>query len=173
MAGQPTIWSGYWAAATLAPLMPQPGIAGPFGAGQGSAIISASSFPLDLAGFQALIDQVSGEFDQAAARAGYVVPIPSTATSAYVVAQRVARQGAVSEAFRIIYTGPDQKFVDRYETAYQNALKAIEKGDRPLPGAPQDSSAKGRLLPIWSGIASSIITATVGYSTDLDIPNDF
>lgn len=165
MAGQPSTWTGYWAAATVVGLMP-------VAAGVGSNLITPTSYPLDLADFQTIIDEVSAEFDQAAAKAGYSVPIPSTATSAYTSAQRIVRQGSFSEALRAFLT-IDPKRVDPYTTAYQAALKAVAGGDLPLPGAPYDPSATNRLLPIWDGVASAVFTPTMGSVEGLDIPTDF
>lgn len=154
--------AGYWVASDLAGYVVQPV--------RGSAFVTGSSNPVNLVRFQEIIDEVSAEFDQAAAKAGYQVPIASTA-SAYMVARAVVRDGAVADVLRIAYTGPDQKYVDRFETAFQNALKAIEQGDRPLLGAATDTG--DGLVPVWSGVSSGVITATMGYPMDLGIPNDF
>lgn len=163
MAGQPTSppYTGYWAATALAPFLVRPIAA--------SMMVTASSAPLDLLNFQTMIDQKSGEFDQAAARAGYAVPIPPTATQGFQVAMRVTRDGAIADALRLIYTGPDQKYVDRYEQAFQNALKEIIAGNRTIPGAAE----VGGPMPKWSGIGSQIMSATIGFPNDLMIPTDF
>lgn len=166
MAGQPSYFTGYWPATALAPLLPRSVIA--------SSIVTASSVPVDLAALQTIIDLRSGEFDQAAVKAGYITPIPTTATQGYLVAQRVVRDGVVADAMRTIgWASADAKKPKDYEDAFQNALKAIQAGDRPIPNAPADPSAGGRVLPIWSGIPSPIMNATMGYARDLSLPNDF
>lgn len=157
--------AGYWQASALAPFLVRPN--------QASVLIGASSLPLNLGLFQTLIDERSAEFDQAAAKAGYSVPIPSTA-SAYIVAQRIVRDGATADALRIIYTGPDPKYIDRFQAAYDNALAAIASDDRPLPGAPTDSTGSGRLFAVSAGgAASAVFTAVMGAPQDLGIPTDF
>lgn len=161
----PSDANGYWNATELARYVVRPN--------QGSTLVHASSLPLTFVEFQEIIVQKSGEFDQAAAKAGYLVPIPTTATWAYEVARSVTRNGAVADALRIVYTGPDQKYVDRFQVMFDNALKAIEQGDRPLQGAPPDPAADGRLFPAYAGIASPVLNATMGYPQDLGIPNDF
>jgi hypothetical protein len=160
VSGQPTTYTGYWAATALAPFLVRPIAA--------SVMVTASSNPLDLFNFQEMIDEVSAEFDQSAAKAGYTVPIPSTATQAFKVALRVTRQGAVADALRLIYTGPDQKYVDRYEAAFQAALKAILAGDLPLPGAGES----GGPIPVWAGVASSMFFASMGIALT-GRPQDF
>lgn len=156
--------AGYWQASVLAPYLVRPN--------QASVLITASSLPLNLGLFQKLIDERSAEFDQAAAKAGYSIPIGSTA-SAYLTAQRVVREGATADALRIIYTGPDPKYVDRFQAAYDAALKAIADGDRPLPGASTDPAGTGRLLPVSAGGSPSpYISATMGYP-ELGGPTDF
>lgn len=162
MPDQPTSYTGYWAATALAPFLPRPI--------QASVMITASSNPVDLSRFQVIIDEKSTEFDQAAAKGGYGVPVSTTATAAYSVAQRIVRDGAAADALRLINTGPDQKYVDRYEAAFQAALKAIAAGDRPLVGAAEAGS--GAPMPLWKGVSSSIIVPSMGFSLS-DRPTDF
>lgn len=155
---------GYWAASDLAQYVVRPNLA--------SVLITASSVPINLTLFQEFINERSGEFDQAAARSGYLVPVPSTATQGFLVAKRVVRDGAIADVLRTWPSG-DPKASDRFQAAYDAALKAIEQGDRPLPNAPADPTGGGRLLPVYGGYASAVITATMGYPQDLAIPNDF
>lgn len=154
--------AGYWVASDLAQYVVRPNM--------GSVLITPSSIPVNLQQFQEIIDEVSGQFDQAAHKGGYAIPVSSSA-SAYVTVRGIVRQGAVADVLRIVYTGPDSKYIDRFQTAFDNALKAIEQGDRPLPGAAAD--AGGGVVPIWSGIASPVMNATMGFPQDLGIPNDF
>jgi hypothetical protein len=156
--------AGYWVPSVLAQLLPQPIV--------GSALVGASTLPINLTSFQIIIDENSAKFDMAAAKAGYVIPIPSTA-SGYIAAQAVTRDGITADLLRIVYTGPDSHYIDRFQQAFDAALKAIEQGDRPLPGAPPDPAADGRLLPVWVGVPSKVISGTYGYPQDLGIPNDF
>jgi hypothetical protein len=156
---------GYWAASDLAQYVVRPNLA--------SVVITATSIPINLVQFQELIDERSGEFDQAAAKSGYLVPVPTGATQGFLVARRVTRDGAVADVLRQWPSG-DPKIAERYQRAFEAALKAIEQGDRPLPNAPADPTGGGRLLPVFGGgNASAVITATMGYPMDLGIPNDF
>lgn len=154
---------GYWAASELAELAPRPG----------NMQILASSLPLGATNFQAMIAIVSAEFDAAAAKAGKIVPIPTTAAEAYLIAQGVVQNGALAKAFERVYTGPDSKFVDRYRVAYQTAIEAIGEGNMALPGAPDDPGQTTRLLVQSAGIASPMFTATMGTPRDLGTPYTF
>lgn len=166
MADQPATWTGYWPASVLAPLLPRPNVA--------SQSITPSSTPVDMFGLQQIIDLRSGEFDQAAAKAGYVTPVASTSAQGFQVARRIVRDGVIADAMRIVgWSGNDPKKAADYEKSFQAALKALEQGDRPLPAAPQDPGTSGRVLPIWSGIASPIMNASIGFARDLEIPTDF
>lgn len=156
--------AGYWSASDVAQYIVRPNL--------GSTIVGPSTLPVNFGQLQVIADENSALFDQAAAKAGYVVPIPSTA-SGYLVARNVVRNGITADLLRIVYTGPDQKYVDRFQAMFDAALKAIEAGDRPIQGAPADPAADGRLFPIYDGAASAIIMATMGYPQDLGIPNDF
>lgn len=156
---------GYWVATDLAQYVVQPII--------GSYIVTPTSFPINASQFQEIINEVSAEFDMAAAKAGFSTPIPTTASAAYLAAKAIVRDGATADVLRVVYTGPDQKYVDRFQTAFDNALKAIAAGDLPLPGAPPDPGADGRLFPIFSGIASTVLNPSMGYPQDLAVPNDF
>lgn len=156
---------GYWVSTDLAQYVVQPIL--------GSYIVTPTSFPVNASQFQEIINEVSAKFDMACAKAGFQVPIPTTATQAYLGAKAIVRDGCIADVLRVVYTGPDQKYVDRYQAMFDAALKAIEAGDRPLPGAPPDAAGDGRLLPIWSGIASAVLNATIGYPQDLGIPDDF
>lgn len=162
MANQPTAFTGYWAATALAPFLNRPIV--------GSYLVGPSTLPLQLDGFQEMIDERSAEFDQAAFKAGYGVPIPSTATGPFLVAKRVVRLGAVADALAMVYTGPDPKSIDRFQTAFDNALKLIAAGTMPIPGAPDSGSAGPE--PIWSGISSAMFNASMG-AAQTGLPNDF
>lgn len=156
---------GYWVATDLAQYIVQPIT--------GSYLVTASSNPINASQFQEIIDEKSAQFDQAAAKAGFLVPIPTSASQAWRVAKKVVRDGATADLLRIVYTGPDQKYVDRFETSYQVALAAIAAGDMPIPAAPPDPAADGRLFPLSAGIASPIFNATMGIPNDLGFVTDF
>lgn len=156
---------GYWVATDLAQYLPQPVI--------GSYLVTASSFPVNASQFQEIVNEVSAEFDMAAAKAGFITPIPTTAAAAYLAVKAIVRDGATADLLRIIYTGPNSKYADSYQAAFDKAMAAISAGDLPLPGAPPDPAADGRLLPIYSGIASTVLNPSMGYPRDLAVPNDF
>lgn len=157
---------GYWVASDLAQYVVRPNL--------GSMLIGPSTIPVNYGQFQEIINEVSAQFDMAAAKAGFVVPIPTTATQAYTAVKGITRCGITADVLRIVYTGPDQKYVDRFQAAFDAALRAVAAGDRPLPGAPNDPAADGRLLPISQGVASPVFTATAGFPQDLGpAPNDY
>lgn len=162
MAGQPTSPPprGYWIPTALAPFFVQPLL--------GSYIVGASTFPVDLYNLEEMIAERSAEFDQAAMKSGYAVPVPTTATHSFLVAKRVVRDGVQADVLRQVYTGPDPKYVDRYEKAYQDALKAIATGTMALVDAGDSAS----VAPVWSGVPSAQMTATIGAAGRL-IPTDF
>jgi hypothetical protein len=156
---------GYWDASDLAQYAPRPNLA--------SVMVTASSVPVNLGQLQELIEERSGEFDQAAAKAGYLVPIPTTASQGYMVARRVVRDGTLADLMRTWPTG-DPKSADRYQAAFDKAMTAIEQGDRPIPNAPTDPTGGGRLLPVaGGGWATPVITASLGGPANLSIPNDW
>lgn len=155
-------YGGYWAASDLAELAPRPG----------NMALLASALPLGATTFQTMIGLVSAGFDAAAAKVGKVVPIPTTATQAYLIAQNVVREGALAMAFERVYTGPDPKFIDRFKLAYDTAIAAIGNGTMVLPGAADDTSQSSRLLVRSNGVASRVFTASMGY-TDAGGAADF
>lgn len=143
--------AGYWAASTLARLMPQPV--------QGIEVIGASTAPVNFGDFDTYISQRGAEFDGSAAKAGYAVPIPSTASS-YPYVQMIVGLGARADALDEIYSGKSSK-ADVYRSAYEMALARIASGEVPLL-APKDTSQIGRQLPRGGGVASAIFTASMG-----------
>lgn len=167
MADQPATWSGYWPASVLIALLPRP-------QSPSAPIIGPTSLPLDSFGLQTIIDLRSVEFDQAAAKAGYMTPVASAAVQGFAVARRIVRDGVTADAMKIMgWAQSDPKKAADYETAFQNALKKVEQGDRPLPNTPQDPGTSGRVLPIWRGVPSPVFNGSMGYAADLSIPNDF
>lgn len=157
---------GYWAAQDAALLFPQ--------AIPGQVLISATSNPVNLSVLQTIISLKSVEFDAAAAKAGYLTPIASTATQAWAAAQAVTIDGIRADALEQIYSTQNTPptYVDRYRKAYDAALKAIKEAERPLTGAAADTSQNGRILPRFNDNGTSIITASMGVGA-LGFPKDF
>jgi hypothetical protein len=157
---------GYWDASDLAQYVMRANMA--------TYLIGPSTVPMNDVQFAQIILDNSLRFDQAAAKSGYLVPIPSVATAGFGLARAIVRNGCTADALRIINTGLDPKYADRYQTMFDQALKVIEVGDRPIPGAPPDPSADNRLLAAFGGgNPSAVITATMGYPQDLGIPCDW
>lgn len=148
----------YWVASSLARLMPQ--------AVQGIEVIGANTQPVNLTDFDVYISQRGAEFDSAAAKAGYAVPIASTASS-YPFVQMIVGLGARADALDEIYSGKSDK-ADTYRSAYELALARISAGELPLL-APPDTSGGGRQLPRGGGIVTPVITASMGAPQSLSL----
>lgn len=152
---------GYWSASALAAEFPQPV--------QGIEVVGASTNPVNFGGLSSYIDQNGAEFDSAAAKGGYAVPIPQTA-SAYPFVQMIVGMGARAQALEEIY-GPDSRIVVRLYAAYESALERIANGDLPLL-APRDTSETGRVLPRSGATVTPRIVASMG-AGGRGFPTDF
>jgi hypothetical protein len=130
--------SPYLSASELAVILPQ------------GASIGASTSPLTLGEVGTINAQVAAEVDGYLAAAGMIVPISTTATSAYAQVQRIVMQGAAAQVLDILFPnlgGGDTTLASDYRNAYEKALKMIADKKLALPGASQDTSEAGRSLP--------------------------
>jgi len=154
----------YLAASELALLLP----AGPS--------LGASTMPLTLGETGSVIAEISAELDGAAAKAGYAVPISSTATSAFAQLQHWCRLGAGAQVLGIIYPnlggpGGQLTLASTYRAAYEQALKMLRKGEVVLVGAGTDTSGEGRELP--RSYSTSNPVATVGVLPTIDMDREW
>lgn len=142
----------------------------------GGPTIGASTRPLMLGEVGSVIAQISGELDGAAAKAGYAVPISSTATVAFAQMQHWTHMGAGAQVLAIIFPnmgGPGGRaaIADVYRKAYEDALKALRKGETALVGAAEDTAGGARELP--RSYSESNPAATVGVIPTIDMDRVF
>jgi len=138
--------------------------------------IGANTAPLTLGETGSIIAEISAELDGAAAKAGYVVPVSSAATSAFAQMQHWCRLGAGAQVLGIIYPnlggpGGQVTLASSYQAAYQAALAMLRKGDVLLVGAPEDTTGAGREFP--RSYSTSNPTATVGVSPTIDMDREW
>jgi hypothetical protein len=134
--------------------------------------IGASTRPVNVGETGSVIAEIEAELDGAAAKAGYAVPISTSATVAFAQMQHWARMGAGAAVLDIIFpsiSGPGGgvTVADHYRQAYQDALRALRRGETVLIGAAEDPSGAGRELP--RSYSTSHPGATVGVEAQIDI----
>lgn len=135
--------------------------------------IGTNTSPLTLGEVASVIVEISAELDAAAAARGYVVPVGTSATSAYAQMQRWAKLGAGAQILGVLFpnlpgqTGGRTTLASEYRQSYQDALKALRKGDIPLVGATEDATSTVRELP--RSYSSSNPVATVGVEPTIDM----
>lgn len=115
--------------------------------------VTATSTP-DYTAAQSFINGISAELDSAAAKAGYVTPISSTASYAYGLMQNFVGYGAAWRVLSVMMPnqgGPKDKVAlsEQYHDAYVTALAGLRDGSISLIGAPEEGGGtnQGRLLP--------------------------
>lgn len=121
--------------------------------------IGTNTDPFTLGEVASVIYRVGANFDAAAAAAGYAVPLapPASAgaTQAWAQAQQIVLDGAAAIVLGVIFPnmtgggrGGDRVTVaDRYQKAYDDALKMLRDGNLPLVGAPTSTGEEARELP--------------------------
>lgn len=129
--------------------------------------VTPTSTP-DFTSAQAFINGISAELDSAAAHAGYVTPISSTASYAYGLMQNFVGYGAAWRVLSVMMPnqgGPKDKveLSSVYRDAFLRALAGLEDGSISLIGAPEEGGGtnQGRLLP------RSYYTSNPGASTGI------
>ena len=140
--------SGYWIASDLSLMLPQPV--------QGVPMVSATSRPVNMTGFQSIIDQISAQVDSAIAAAGYGAPIPS-GVLAHDYIRFVTTLGS---RWRVLIDMGSASAGKHDQEAYYRELDLIREGIVPLVGAPPGGGAGGRVLPRWGGVPSGIFSPT-------------
>lgn len=138
--------------------------------------IGASTMPLTLGETGSVIAEISAELNGAAAKAGYAVPISSTATAAWAQMQHWTRMGAGAQVLGIIFPnlggpGGQTTLAKTYREAYDAALKMLRKGEVVLVGAAEDATGQGRELP--RSYSTSNPAATVGVAPAIDMDSIF
>jgi hypothetical protein len=117
------------------------------------ATIGDTTYPLNLGEVASICDEVSAELDGAVSAAGYTVPIGTAAPLALSQMKRWTKFGAGAIVMETLLPnvggvgGKSSPIADRWQTAYDNAIKAIEDGKFALPGVAKDSGETGRALP--------------------------
>lgn len=108
----------------------------------------------DLTGAMSFINGISAELDSAAAHAGYVTPISSTASYAYGLMQNYTVYGAGWRVLSVMMPnqgGPKDtvQLSSVYRDAYERALEGIRDGTISLIGAEETGGGtnQGRILP--------------------------
>lgn len=119
---------------------------------QSAGTFTGSSMPLSVGAVASLLEEFSLTVDGAAAAAGYAVPVSSTATSAFAQMGQIVRHGAAWEVLRTIFPGQSGQgdrasVADDYRIAYENAVRALRRGELALVGAASSSGDGGRVLP--------------------------
>jgi hypothetical protein len=114
--------------------------------------IGTDTSPLSLGRVASIIEMVSAEVDAAAAGAGYVIPIPTTATTAWLLVRRAVADGAAWRALTVVYPGmggPGDRasIASEYRGQYLAFLRGLSAGELKLPGIDADAGTGGRELP--------------------------
>lgn len=126
--------------------------------------LTGSSRPLTLYEVATIIDRVSIELDTAAAAAGYLVPVSTTATQAYGQMQLYTSWGAACRTLQLIFPGGGQSAEMPLAADYCNDYKAVLDRLRTkteiLVGAASDPSETSRELA--RSLSTSDPTATAG-----------
>lgn len=113
--------------------------------------VTGSSNPITIGEVASAVERVSAQLDGAAARAGYSVPIPSTATTAWRQMEQHTIEGAGCFVLRSFFPniggpGDNTSLSGEYCQAFRDALAAIGDGTEVLIGAPEDTTEGARLL---------------------------
>lgn len=150
----------YWDASSLAQEFPQPV--------QGYEVVGASTSPVNFGGLSSYIAQAAAEFDSTVAGAGYVAPIPTTASS-YSYAQMVVGMGARAMALWEIYPSDNAK-ANRLYQSYKDALKSIS--DKTVILLSPIDTTYGNKLSRYGQTMPPMIVASMGLQ-GRGLPRDF
>jgi hypothetical protein len=116
----------------------------------GATELSASSRPLALGEVATICERVSVELDTAAAIAGYLTPIPTTATQAFGQMALYNSWGAACRTLQIIFPGGGQSaempLAQDYCNDFRSVLDRLRMKQEILVGAPPDPSETSREL---------------------------
>jgi hypothetical protein len=130
--------SPYLAATELTMILPQ------------GATVGASTLPLNLGEVASMVVEVGEEVDGYLAAQGHTVPV-GTALAGFPAVQRIVKNGVAAEVLSILLPnvgGPGGRSpADRFQKAYDDALKALKNGDMIIVGLGDDTGETGRALP--------------------------
>jgi len=129
------------------------------------ATLTGSSRPLNMGEVATIIERVSVELDTAAAVAGYLTPIPTTATAAYGQMALYTSWGAACRTLQVIFPGggnsAEMPLAQDYCNDFRAVLDRLRASDEILVGAPPDPSEAGRELARSLSISDPTATAGV------------
>src|SRR6266542_1839593 len=112
--------------------------------------ITASSVPMNIAEVATICERVSIELDSAAAIAGYVVPVPASASQAYAQMALYNGWGAACLTLRTMFPGGAQgaemPLAKDYCADYTAVLQRLREGTEVLIGEPPDTGETTREL---------------------------
>lgn len=127
--------------------------------------ITGSSRPMTIDEVATICERVSDELNGAAAGAGYVTPIPTTATQAYAQMVLYNLYGAACFTLKTIFPGGapggEMLLANDYCAQYQNTLAMLIDGKVPLIGAPTDPTEGTRVLPRSLSVSFPLATSGV------------
>lgn len=137
--------------------------------------VTGSSRPMTIDEVATVAERISDELNAAAAAAGYLVPIPTTATQAYAQMALWTLYGANCRTLRTIFPGGapggELLLANDYCTQYQAVLANLMDGSMILPGAPPDPSEANRVLA--RSLSVSDPTATSGVQAQAQVGMKF
>jgi hypothetical protein len=137
--------------------------------------LTGSSRPLNMGEVATICERVSIELDTAAAIAGYLTPIPTTATQAYGQMALYNSWGAACRTLQVIFPGGGNSAAMPLAQDYCNDFKAvldrIRQSAEILVGAPTDPSETARDLP--RSLSTSDPTATSGVQAQSQVGMKF
>ena len=125
--------------------------------------LTGSSRPLNIGEVATICERVSIELDTAAAVAGYLTPVPTTATQAYGQMSLYTEWGAACRVLQVIFPGGvagNMPLAADYCNDFRAVLDRLRTKDEILVGAPPDPSESGRELA--RSLTTADPTATSG-----------
>lgn len=138
--------------------------------------LTGSSRPLTVSEVATICERISVELDTAAAIAGYLTPIPTTATQAYGQMALYTSWGAACRTLQIIFPGGGNSAEMPLAADYCNDFKAVldrlRGSEEVLIGAPADSGESTRTLPRSLSVTGDT-TATSGVQAQSQVGMKF
>jgi hypothetical protein len=132
--------------------------------------LTGSSRPLNMGEVATIIERVSVELDTAAAIAGYLTPIPTTATQAYGQMALYNSWGAACRTLQVIFPGgqaAEMPLAQDYCNDFKAVLDRLRTKAEILVGAPPDETETSRELP--RSLSTSDPTATSGVQAQAQV----
>lgn len=138
--------------------------------------LTGSSTPLTMGEVATIIDRIGDELDSAAAQAGYLVPVATTATQAYAQMALYTSWGAACRVIQLVFPGgrgaaAEMPLAQDYCSDYRAVIDRLMQRDLNLVGAPADTSENNRVLP--RSYSTSYSTATAGVDSQVSVGQKF